>query len=61
MHKTAAEKKLAAERKSHKGSKRSHKNRKYDRNKKKCEKYRAFIGKPNGPGQPGNKAGKNKS
>lgn len=30
------------------------------RNKKKCEKYRALIGKPNGPGVSGNKSGANK-
>lgn len=31
---------------------------KYGRNKKTCEAYRRRVGKPNGPGQPGNKAGK---
>jgi hypothetical protein len=35
------------------------KNRKVGRNAAKCERYRARIGKPNGPGKPGNKAGKN--
>lgn len=30
------------------------------RNKIKCSRYRAKIGKPNGPAQSGNKAGKNK-
>ena len=35
------------------------KNRKYGRNKLKCESYRRRVGKPNGPGVPGNKAGKN--
>lgn len=34
-------------------------NRKAGRNKKKGEAYRARVGKPNGPGRPGNKAGKN--
>ena len=29
--------------------------RKYGRNRKKCERYRARVGKPNGPGQPGRK------
>lgn len=33
---------------------------KYGRNLKKCATYRARVGKPNGPGQPGNKAGKRK-
>lgn len=32
---------------------------KYGRNRIKCERYRNRIGKPNGPGQPGNKAGRN--
>lgn len=36
------------------------KNRKFGRNKVKCERYRHLVGKPNGPGLPGNKAGKNK-
>jgi hypothetical protein len=31
------------------------KNRKFGRNKIKCERYRARVGKPRGPGQPGNK------
>lgn len=31
----------------------------YGRNKIKCERYRRLIGKPNGPGAPGNKRGKN--
>lgn len=30
------------------------------RNKKKCERYRAKVGRPNGPGRAGNKSGKNK-
>jgi hypothetical protein len=34
---------------------------KYGRNLKKCAKYRARVGKPNGPGQPGNKAGRKAS
>jgi hypothetical protein len=38
----------------HKDVKRSGK--KVGRNKDKCAAYRARIGKPNGPGQPGNKA-----
>lgn len=38
----------------------TNKNRKYGRARKKCERYRARIGKPRGPGKPGNKAGKNK-
>lgn len=37
------------------------KNRKHGRNKQKCENYRRRVGKPNGPGRPGNKAGKNKA
>lgn len=54
MHKTQAEKKLAAETK--KKRKRSgKKGRKFGRNKVKCEKYRMRVGKPNGPGMPGNK------
>lgn len=36
----------------------SKKTRKYGRNKVKCERYRARIGKPRGPGKPGTKAGK---
>lgn len=32
--------------------------RKIGRNKLKCDKYRARVGKPNGPGKPGNKAGR---
>jgi hypothetical protein len=35
--------------------------RKYGRNKVKCQRYRRNVGKPNGPGKAGNKAGKNKS
>ncbi len=42
------------------GGRKSKKGRKYGRNKAKCELYRQRVGKPNGPGQPGNKAGKNK-
>lgn len=34
--------------------------RKTGRNRKKCERYRARVGKPRGPGKPGNKAGRNK-
>lgn len=34
--------------------------RKAGRNRDKCKKYRERVGKPNGPFQPGNKAGKNK-
>lgn len=37
------------------------KHRKWDRNRFKCERYRKRVGKPNGPGEPGNKAGKNKA
>lgn len=37
------------------------KNRKFGRKKAACERYRARVGKPNGPGRPGNKAGKNKA
>lgn len=29
--------------------------RKYGRNRVKCARYRVRVGKPNGPGQPGNK------
>lgn len=32
--------------------------KKYNRNRAKCARYRSFVGKPNGPGQPGNKSGK---
>lgn len=32
---------------------------KIKRNQKKCEQYRARIGKPRGPGKKGNKSGKN--
>lgn len=34
--------------------------RKYGRNREKCERYRRLIGKPRGPGKPGNKSGKNR-
>lgn len=34
--------------------------KKYGRNRDKCAAYRQRVGKPNGPGQPGNKAGRNK-
>lgn len=61
MHKTAAQKALAAMQRSKKGAKRSKNGRKVGRNKRKCELYRMRVGKPNGPGQPGNKAGKNKN
>lgn len=37
----------------------TNKNRKYGRGRKKGERYRSRIGKPLGPGVPGNKAGKN--
>ena len=40
--------------------KRGKKGRKYGRNRKSCEAYRKRVGKPRGPGVPGNKAGKNK-
>jgi hypothetical protein len=36
------------------------KSHKIGRNKIKCANYRIRVGKPNGPGQPGNKAGKNR-
>jgi hypothetical protein len=39
---------------------RSKKGRKYGRNEVKCERYRQRVGKPRGPGVPGNKSGKNK-
>jgi hypothetical protein len=61
MHKTAAQKKLATEKKHRKGAKSSKTHRKWGRNEAKCARYRSRVGKPNGPGQPGNKAGKNKS
>ncbi len=38
-----------------KKSPRSKKNRKLGRNKKKCELYRARVGKPRGKGVPGNR------
>jgi len=34
--------------------------RKYGRNEAKCKRYRLRVGKPRGPGVPGNKSGKNK-
>jgi hypothetical protein len=34
--------------------------KRYGRNKAKCERYRLLVGKPNGPGKPGNKSGRNK-
>ncbi len=34
--------------------------KKYGRNLDSCARYRARVGKPRGPGVPGNKAGKNK-
>lgn len=37
------------------------KNRKHRRNKDKCESYRRRVGKPNGPGKAGAKAGKNRT
>lgn len=33
--------------------------RKYGRNEAKCKRYRARVGKPRGPGVPGNKVGRN--
>lgn len=33
----------------------ANKNKKYGRNRAKCARYRSRVGKPNGPGQPGNK------
>jgi hypothetical protein len=36
------------------------KSQKAGRNKVKCERYRARVGKPRGPGVKGNKSGKNK-
>jgi len=30
--------------------------KKYSRNRVKCARYRSRVGKPNGPGQPGNKS-----
>lgn len=60
MHRTASQKAEAAER-GKKGQKRkTKKGRKIGRNKLKCERYRILVGKPNGPGKPGNKAGKNR-
>lgn len=40
-------------------SDKKNKNKKYGRNRVKCARYRAMVGKPNGKGQPGNKRGKN--
>ena len=37
------------------------KGRKYGRNQSKCQAYRSRVGKPRGPGVPGNKAGKNQA
>lgn len=37
----------------------ANKNKKYGRNLKKCAAYRQRVGKPNGPGKPGNKKGRN--
>lgn len=42
------------------GSKGTKKGRKYGRKKKKCEQYRAKVGKPRGRGVSGNKRGKKK-
>lgn len=39
----------------------ANKNRKYGRNRAKCAAYRARVGKPNGPGKPGNKRGYGKA
>lgn len=36
------------------------KGRKIGRNKVKCQRYRIRVGKPRGPGKPGNKSGKGK-
>lgn len=33
---------------------------KHGRNEKKCAEYRRRVGKPRGPGVPGNKSGKNR-
>lgn len=41
--------------------KKGKKNRKFGRNRDSCARYRARVGKPRGPGVPGNKAGKNKT
>ena len=35
--------------------------KKYGRNREQCAAYRRRVGKPRGPGVPGNKAGKNKT
>lgn len=43
-----------------KKSQQSKKGRKIGRNKTSCERYRQRVGKPRGPGVPGNKSGKNK-
>lgn len=43
-----------------KRSSKKNKKRKIGRNKIKCAAYRLRVGKPRGPGIPGNKAGKNK-
>lgn len=43
------------------GQKGHKKGRKYGRNDAKCERYRQRVGKPRGPGVPGNKSGKNKT
>lgn len=43
-----------------KRSSKKNKKRKIGRNKEKCAAYRLRVGKPLGPGVPGNKAGKNR-
>lgn len=44
-----------------KQSQKSKKGRKVGRNKDKCAEYRRRVGKPRGPGVPGNKSGKGKT
>lgn len=43
-----------------KRSSKKNKKRKIGRNKEKCAEYRRRVGKPRGPGVPGNKAGRNR-
>lgn len=47
--------------KSPQGKKQKGVTKRYGRNKAKCERYRLYVGKPNGPGKPGNKSGRNKT
>jgi hypothetical protein len=61
MHRTASDKALAAETKRKGRKRKTKKDRKFGRNKVKCAKYRALVGRPRGRGVPGNKSGKNKS